>query len=150
MHAFVTLFGFAYYCCGSGHQASLSPVHVMSSWMLVLWTVCVLKPLLPFIMHVRWYGSTHFLRPQQGSGLRWLQILIIFSSYSILPLIPWEEVADRVWQEYVKRCGARTMMAVKMESCFLYHTRWNQNSAVPVPFSSEMFLPLYINKQVKV
>lgn len=133
MHAFVTLFGFAYFCCGSGHQASLSPAHVMSSWMIVLWTVCVLKPLLPFIMHVRWYGSTHSLQPQQGSRLRWLQILIFFSSYSILPLIPWEEVADRVWQEYVKRCAARTMMAVKMGVLFPVSHQMKPKFCSPCP-----------------
>lgn len=104
MPTFVTLFGFVYYCSGSGHQVSLiTPAHLTPSWMLILWIVYVLKPLLPFVMHGTLSPVTAGLRAAMT-----LQILILFSSYSILPLIPWEDVTDGVWQEYVKRFAART------------------------------------------
>lgn len=114
-----------------------------------LWVVCVRS-------NLGWHlscGGSETAQPTSSSHSRaqGCRLQIPLPSSSILPSISWEKVtAARTEVSVSFDPWWIKMMVVKMESCFLYHTRWKQNLEVLVPFSLEMFLPLYMNEQVKV
>lgn len=99
--------------CRSGHQVRLIP-QVTASRRQMLWTAWPssrgpkVKPLLPFVMHERRYGSAPFLQPQQGSAPRphWCRDTypFLFSFHFASDFL-----RGRDWRgvvEYGKRCAA--------------------------------------------